>query len=305
MLHRVVAEHRGGFDPNRELHVTPDVLAAVITATRAHGFAFVTLDEALDRLRTGSAAAPFACLTFDDGYRDNFELALPVCSRLDAPFTVYVTTGFIDRSADIWWYAVEVLLREVDRIAIDGADVPAATTAEKAAAFGRLATRLRAAGPAAARALLDDLAARHGTEFRDAAAALAMDWVMVDALDRSVVGAVEAHGVTHAALARLDPAEARAEAAESRRLLEARLGRPVRHFAFPFGDPPSAGARDFALCGELGFASAVTTRFGNIGPGSAAAPWSLPRVPVNGFDDARTVAVKVSGMAAWLRRLAG
>lgn len=297
--------HRDGFDPNRELHVTPDVLAAVIEATRAQGFAFVTLDEAMARLRGGGAEAPFACLTFDDGYRDNLDLALPVCARLEAPFTVYVTTGFIDRTADIWWYALEGLLRDAERIEIDGAAVPVATAAEKAAAFGRLAGQLRAFGPAAARAAIDAMAARHGAGFRTDAAALAMDWDMVAALDRSGVGAVEAHGVTHAALARLAAADARAEAAESRRILEARLGRPVRHFAFPFGDPPSAGAREFALCGDLGFASAVTTRFGNLSASAAATAWSLPRVPVNGFDDARTVAVKVSGLAAWMRRLAG
>lgn len=297
--------HREGFDPNRDLHVTPDVLAAVITATRAQGFAFVTLDEAMDRLHGRAAAAPFACLTFDDGYRDNLDLALPVCARLDAPFTVYVTTGFVDRSADIWWYALEALLREAERVEIDGAAVPAATAAEKAAAFRRLAGQLRVLGPAAMRAAIDAMAARHGAGFRAGAAALAMDWDMVAALDRSGVGAVEAHGVSHAALARLDAADARAEAAESRRRLEALLGRPVRHFAFPFGDPPSAGAREFALCGELGFASAMTTRFGNLAAAAAATPWSLPRVPVNGFDDARTVAVKVSGLAAWLRRLAG
>lgn len=305
MLHRVVAEHRDGFDPNRELHVTPDVLGAVIAATRAEGLSFVTLDEAAARLRAGGAAPPFACLTFDDGYRDNLDLALPVCARLEAPFTVYVTTGFVDRTADIWWYAVEALLRGVREIDIDGAAVPAATAAQKTAAFGLLAGRLRAMAPAAARALLDRLAARHGSGFRDDAAALAMDWDMVGALDRSGTGTVEAHGVTHAALARLEAADARFEAAESRRVLEARLGRPVRHFAFPFGDPPSAGPREFAMCGDLGFASAVTTRFGNLGPAAAAAPWALPRVPVNGFDDARTVAVKVSGLAAWLRRLAG
>jgi peptidoglycan/xylan/chitin deacetylase (PgdA/CDA1 family) len=128
-----------------------------------------------------------------------------------------------------------------------------------------------------------------------------MDWNMVAALDRSGVASIGAHGVTHAALARLEEAAARHEAAESRRILEARLGRPVVHFAYPFGDPPSAGPREFALCGALGFASATTTRFGNLAAGAGDAPWALPRVPVNGFDDARTVAVKVSGMAAALR----
>ena len=304
VLHRVVpGPATDGFDPNHELHVTPEVLGGLIDATRAEGLDLVDLDEALARLAGGARARPFACLTFDDGYRDNLELALPVCAGRDAPLAVYVTTGFIDRSADNWWYAIEALLRAVDSVALDGGVLPASTAPEKNAAFAVLAARLRAGDLAARTAILDGLAARHGGRFREAAAALMMDRDGLAALaaDRRVT--IGAHTVSHPALARLDEAAARAEMAASRAILQDWLGRPVRHFAYPFGDTPSASAREFRACAELGFASATTTRFGNLGPGALSAPTALPRVPVNGFDDPRTVAVKVSGLAAALRRL--
>jgi peptidoglycan/xylan/chitin deacetylase (PgdA/CDA1 family) len=46
-------------------------------------------------------------LTFDDGYRDNAAFAYPVLKRHAAPFTVYVTTGFADATAPLWWLDLE------------------------------------------------------------------------------------------------------------------------------------------------------------------------------------------------------
>ena len=62
----------------------------------------------------------------------------------------------------------------------------------------------------------------------------------------------------------------------SKELLEKRIHKPVLHFAYPFGGRDHAGAREFRLAAECGFASAVTTRLGNIFPESDRA--ALPRI---------------------------
>ena len=72
--------------------------------------------------------------------------------------------------------------------------------------------------------------------------------------------------------------------------------RPVSHFAYPFGDPTSAGPREFALAREVGFASAVTTRPGMIFAGHRDHLTALPRVSVNGnWQDAGYFEVLLSG----------
>jgi peptidoglycan/xylan/chitin deacetylase (PgdA/CDA1 family) len=44
------------------------------------------------------------CVTFDDGYRDNLEVAAPVLRRLGIPATIYVVTGVLDGSSTYHWY---------------------------------------------------------------------------------------------------------------------------------------------------------------------------------------------------------
>ena len=52
--------------------------------------------EAERRIAEGDASRKFANLSFDDGYRDTLEVALPVFAARRVPMTVYLTTGFLD-----------------------------------------------------------------------------------------------------------------------------------------------------------------------------------------------------------------
>jgi peptidoglycan/xylan/chitin deacetylase (PgdA/CDA1 family) len=61
----------------------------------------------------------------------------------------------------------------------------------------------------------------------------------------------------------------------------------VRHFAYPVGDPGSAGPREFRLALDAGFATAVTTRPGHLFAAHADHPTALPRVSVNGYFQSR------------------
>lgn len=107
MLHRVV-EHRSDGE-NRELEVTQQFLEQTIIKYRQQGYQFVSIDEACDIISKGHTNTPFACLTFDDGYQDNYDIAYPVLKQYEVPFAVYVTTGFIDNRLPIWWYPDEQL----------------------------------------------------------------------------------------------------------------------------------------------------------------------------------------------------
>lgn len=93
---------------------------------------------------------------------------------------------------------------------------------------------------------------------------------------------IGAHTMTHPMLARHDADYARREIFDGKEILEREIGREVRHFAYPVGDPGSAGPREFALARDAGFASAVTTRPGMVFPEHAAHTTALPRLSVNG-----------------------
>ena len=80
------------------------------------------------------------------------------------------------------------------------------------------------------------------------------------------------------------------------------LGKRPVHFAYPYGDPGSAGPRDFALAKNAGFATAVTTRKGMLFPGHKDHLTALPRVSLNGdYQSLTYTALYLSGapFALW------
>ena len=282
-LHRVrpFAPPTPGYAPNRLLEVTPEFLDAALALIARRGFAFVTLDEAARRLREGGP--PFAALTFDDGYRDTRDVALPILERHGAPATVFFAPGLIERTARLWWLELEEAIRRLDAIEIAGLSLPARSPAEKSAAFERVYWTLRARSEAGLLEAVAALASQAGVTSPALAEPEFMTWDETLAFARHPLVTVGAHSLSHRRLAQWPQEVARAEMTGCKAALEARLGEKVTSFAYPVGDPTSAGPREFSLAREAGYEIAVTTRPGMLFPEHAGHLLALPRVSLNGL----------------------
>lgn len=286
-LHHVRPAPPGGFRPNGLLEITPDFLDRALTLIRAEGYDIVSLDEALARLANPKPGRFFVALTFDDGYRDNLDHAWPVLAKHGAPWTLYVVRGFAERTARLWWLELEEAIRALPRIVLDLPDgrfeALAGTDAEKQKAFDQLYWRLRKGPEAILLWAISDLGRQAGI---DPVALVERECLPTETL-RSLAGApgvtIGAHTLSHPMLAKHPQETAHREISESKVWLEEVLGVAVRHFAYPVGDPGSAGPREFALAREAGFASAVTTRPGHLFAEHAEHLHALPRVSLNGL----------------------
>src|ERR1700752_2219788 len=147
MLHHVRPARDAQFQPNRHLEVTPDFLRAALAYLRSRDTDIVTMDELCRRLTERDFSRRIACFTFDDGYRDNRDFALPVMREFDAPFTVYVASDFAEGGGRLWWTALEMVIAKASAVEakIGGAAVrlDTSTPAAKHTAFDRLHDWLR------------------------------------------------------------------------------------------------------------------------------------------------------------------
>jgi len=302
MLHHVRPRSEAAFQPNRHLEITPDFLRAMLGHLRARGIDIVTMDEVHQRLIERNFKSRFACFTLDDGYRDNRDHALPLMREFDAPCAVYVASDFASGSGRLWWIALEMAIAKSDAIEVTMGGVATrfdtATAHAKQVAFDRMHDWLRTLPEHDLHREIATLCARYRIDQAAICRDRCMSWDELQAFAADPLVTVGAHSITHCNLARQSEATAREELTLSRTRIEAALQRPAIHLAYPYGDKPAAGPREFALARAAGYKTAVTTRPGMVFPESADHMTALPRVSLNGnYQDARILPVLTSGAA--------
>ncbi len=302
--HRVQPARTTPFQPNAALTITPEFLEAAILKVRAMGHDIISLDEAHEQLLDTSGGRrkprPFACFTFDDGYRDNRTCAFPVLAKHRVPHTIYVPVAFADGNGVLWWELLERIVAGNDVVELEETGrFNTATHAEKTRAFGELAQRLNAMTPVAAHAWAVRAASHHGIDSDAVCRELMMGWDELTEFSQEELLTIGGHTVNHFRLAKL-PAEAAAKEIEwGMAGLEAHLGLRPAHLSYPFGDPGNAGEREFEIAGDLGLKTAVTTNSGILRAANGKQLMSLPRLSLNRVcNDVRCLEVLVNG-APW------
>lgn len=227
-------------------------------------FNVIPLLDAVHHLRAGTLPPRAACITFDDGYADNAEVAMPILQKHGLPATFFIATGFLD-GGRMWNDTVIELVRRTPGPTLDARALglglhPTGSIQERSKAIGALIGQLKYLGLEQRLAQVEQLAALAGCSLPDD---LMMRSEQVRELRRGGMD-IGAHTVRHPILATLTPEEARAEIGNGKRALEDILGERVPLFAYPNGKPGTDyRAEHVAIVRELGFDGAVSTAWGS------------------------------------------
>lgn len=239
-------------------------------------FRVIPLADAVRGLRSGSLPARAACITFDDGYADNAEIALPILQKHGIPATFFVSSGVLD-GGRMWNDTVIELVRcapgnTLDLGGLNLGSFPIETIMQRRHAIDRLIGALKHLPPASRQSRIDQMCSVISVNLPD-------NLMMTSEQIRLLHGAgmeIGGHTVFHPILASTEKSAARAEIANGKEMLEGIICAPVRFFAYPNGKPE----RDYlpehvAMIRELGFEAAVSTAYGAARPGDDL--YQLPR----------------------------
>jgi peptidoglycan/xylan/chitin deacetylase (PgdA/CDA1 family) len=204
-------------------HDDADPLAVSVEAFERHCrffsryFTVVPLHELVDKMERGAPIDRHLAITFDDGYRDNYDNARPILEQLFLPATFFIVTDWVGTETVPPW----------DR---------SRTVRHPWMGW-------------------DEVCDLHARGFE-----------------------IGAHTRTHPDLGRASQADAQREIAGSRRVLEDRLGGPVRSFAYPYGGPEHLNEPNRAIVRTAGFRCCCSD-FGGINTLDTS-PFHLNRVPI-------------------------
>jgi peptidoglycan/xylan/chitin deacetylase (PgdA/CDA1 family) len=227
----------------------------------------VPLRESLRALAAGERLPPRAvAITFDDGYRDNLELAVPELERLGLPATFFLVPGLLDRRVEPWWEAVAWAVTEAtaSELTIDGQRLPLGARPERRPVRRRAEEHLKRRDRAARETALAEMVEALGPRPREDLKELFLDWP--GARELAARGfEIGSHSSHHAILSEETPAAQMADLADSRAALEAGLGVPVTSVAYPNGGRLDYDGATLAAAVAAGYESGITTRKGLTG----------------------------------------
>ena len=109
--HRIAEPGADSFyDP--VISATPELFRAQVRWLRKH-VRILALEELDDLIRSAAPLRePAALLTFDDGYRDNFDAAVPILREWSVPATFFIPTEFLESPRLPWWDHVAYVIKQ-------------------------------------------------------------------------------------------------------------------------------------------------------------------------------------------------
>jgi peptidoglycan/xylan/chitin deacetylase (PgdA/CDA1 family) len=220
----------------------------------------VELDRALDDLAEGRSLPPRAvALTFDDGYRDNLDTAVPMLKQLGLPATFFLVPEVLDGGITPWWESLSHAFAVTSRDSLAwGGTVWPLEEPTRRVSLDEITSRLKRLRQDERMAAVAEIVDRLAPESRDEVSELFLDWEGARELTRR--GAtIGAHSNDHAILANESPETQARNLREARQALETGLGHAIDLLAYPNGTRSDFDAATVDAASAAGYRCGVTT----------------------------------------------
>lgn len=282
--HRVGSTNGNAFDDG-VFSATAGEFRAQIRYLREH-FDLPTLDQLVDIQQAGFVMPrPMALITFDDGYRDNFDLALPVLSEEGAPAAFFIPTSYIQNPRLPWWDHIAFIIKQTRQEEFK-IEYPTSRSIDLRQ-FSRqqvildLLSCYKRAGEINEIEFLEHLGERAQVQVDTVGLGreLFMSWHQIRLLMAEGMS-LGSHTHTHQILSGLSESDQRAELVVSKYILEEKLGTSVKTIAYPVGTPGTFNAVTKRLAREAGYQVGFSY-YGGINRTGHADPLDVRRTTVD------------------------
>lgn len=278
-LHHITKKNPNGIPTNEDLKVSPTFLEDIIIKYKRQGFVFVSLDQLRETINSDTKLEhPFIAFTIDDGYLDNYTQALPVFERQQVPFAIFVATDFIDKKAILWWDILEDLILKNDSVIFGGEKYQCKTFQEKWDVFRILREKILLFDQTKIEKELKEAFCFYDIDWYEPVRQQTMSWEHVKDISQHPLCTIGGHTASHLALNKLSDQEFRKEVANGVAKLQSATGKPIQHFAYPYGSTNEIGEREYQLISEFNFKTVFTAYGGCITESNKHQTTHLPRV---------------------------
>jgi len=282
--HRIVDKNSDGYlHKNHSVHHSAKDFHDEISFL-SKWFRIISLDDLYGHIKDNfSHTEPTVVITFDDGYKDNYDNAYPLLRRYDLPATIYLTAGLIGSEKGLWTDQVEFALlqttkKEIVFPQLCGHNVIDISSKRNKLQANRLISKaLKNLDNSKRMSLLAELFGMLKVTYESN---MHLDrrmltWEEVEEMRNNGI-TFGAHTMSHPILTHMSLDEAKMEIAQSKSIIEKKIGSRVKHFAIPNGTVNDFTEDLRKFCIDQGFNTIATMEYGYVA--NTSDPFFLRRV---------------------------
>lgn len=198
-------------------------------------------------------------ITFDDGYIDNYEVALPILKSLGVPAIYFIPTKVIEERRLGWWDLIYWCLKKTKKTEIVVNGTKCNLNGDIVSCAEVFANIFKRKPAHETENLVHELALACEVEMPSAIRqdAELMSWDMIRTAHNSGIG-IGSHTHSHRVLATISPQEQEMELKLSKNLLEERLNTAVMSVAYPVGGYEHINTETFLAAAKAGYSMGFT-----------------------------------------------
>lgn len=257
----------------------------------------VPLSQLFEDIDRRNKARIRVAITFDDGYFNNIEYAIPILKKLNLPMTWFVATGYVEDAKRLpWWDLLDYIL-ENSKSVIELKEPEVAgsydlnQTKDKQWFNNELRSIIKMSSPGRRDAINQDIR----NSLPDIESLPGNAFSRIDEVAQAVGPLVElgGHTETHPNVTLCSPAELEHELNNNKEKLESITGEQINWFAYPFGNKHSFDEASAQIIRAAGFKGAVSLVPGVVTKKTNR--YAVPRLPVSANCDLAMFKSRVLG----------
>ena len=242
LFHGVIVDNDEPVRNYNRKHIGAEYFETILRSLVEAGGHPVSMDDIL-KAKVNASILPTGAfaVTFDDGFENNYSVALPILEQLEVPATIYITSKFIDENLMSWIDRIEWALVQTDASEIDlpwNKLAPIATPLEKIVALEDIRNTVKTSSninpDELATNIQESLCGKKVTSLNDTLNRK-LSWQQVSQLASNNLISIGGHTHTHQILAHLDEPRLDYEVTTPISMIEEYTSAPVIHFSYPEG----------------------------------------------------------------------
>lgn len=203
-------------------------------------------------------------LTFDDGYKDNYDIVYPILKNKGLTATFFIATNYINSGFPLWDYEVSKILynsKKIRRVKIGRFEIVQNFTQPRMSFISLVVSKMKYASLTDRETVLKLLREQESEKIIPYARDSCMNWSEIVEMSTQNME-IGAHSKTHSSLANIPLSEAIDEIRESKKNIEGKIGKDCIHFAFPFGSQKDYTQDLINFVENSGFQTCLINRHG-------------------------------------------